>query len=193
MVVAGPNGSGKTTVTERGLAHAWFSGCEYINPDYIARDQFGDWNSPAAVLQAAQAATELRESCLAQGRSIAMETVFSGPDKVDFVRRAKAAGYFVRLFFVATDDPAINAFRVARRVMQGGHDVPIQKIVARYFRSIAQCAAVASEVDRLYLYDNSVDDAEPALVVRCAQGQVTRSYQPTHAWMEPILSALQPK
>jgi predicted ABC-type ATPase len=40
LVVAGPNGAGKTTVTERGLAHEWFAGCEYINPDFIARDEF---------------------------------------------------------------------------------------------------------------------------------------------------------
>ncbi len=46
LMVAGPNGESKTTVTERGLAHEWFAGCEYINPDFIARDQFGDWNSP---------------------------------------------------------------------------------------------------------------------------------------------------
>ena len=56
LVVAGPNGSGKTTVTERGLAHTWFAGCEYINPDNIARDEFGGWNDPMAVIAAANAA-----------------------------------------------------------------------------------------------------------------------------------------
>lgn len=53
LLVAGPNGSGKTTITERGLAHEWFDGCEYVNPDLIARDEFGDWNSPQAIVQAA--------------------------------------------------------------------------------------------------------------------------------------------
>jgi predicted ABC-type ATPase len=85
--------------------------------------------------------------------------VFSAPDKPAFVRQARAAGYFVRLFFVGTDAPTINAARVALRVLDGGHDVPITKIVSRYFRSIASCADVAPEIDRLYLYDNSVDDA----------------------------------
>ncbi|MDO8844082.1 hypothetical protein [Methylicorpusculum sp.] len=41
LVIAGPNGAGKTTVTERGLAHEWFTGYAYINPDFIARDEFG--------------------------------------------------------------------------------------------------------------------------------------------------------
>ncbi len=144
------NGAGKTTVTERGLAHEWFAGCEYVNPDFIARDEFGDWNSEPAVLRAATLASERRERCVAEHRSLAFESVFSVPDKVDFLRRAQAAGFFTRVFFVATTDPSINAARVARRVMQGGHDVPIQKIIARHFRSIANCALVAHEVDRLY-------------------------------------------
>lgn len=109
LVVAGPNGSGKTTITERGLAHVWFGGCEYINPDLIARDEFGDWNSPAAVLAAAGAAKERRDRAVAERRSLAFETVFSAPDKVEFVRAAQRQGYFVRLFFVGTSDPVINA------------------------------------------------------------------------------------
>ena len=120
LVVADPNGSGKTTVTERGLAHEWFGGCTYINPDNIARDQFGDWNSPSAVLQAAQLAQQLREECVREQRSLAFETVFSGADKISFLRKAYAAGYFTRLFFVATSDTSINAARVAHRVMHGG-------------------------------------------------------------------------
>lgn len=76
LLVAGPNGAGKTTVTERGLAHEWFAGCEYINPDLIARDEFGDWNSATAVLQAANVAQERRERCLAEGRNLAFENVF---------------------------------------------------------------------------------------------------------------------
>ena len=64
IVVAGPNGAGKTSITEKLLRHEWMGGCEYVNPDYIARDEFGDWNSPAAVLQAAARAAEVRERCL---------------------------------------------------------------------------------------------------------------------------------
>lgn len=184
LLVAGPNGAGKTTVTERGLAHEWFAGCEYVNPDFIARDEFGDWNSESAVRQAADLASKRRERCLA------FESVFSAPDKVDFLRRAQAAGFFTRVFFVATRDPAINAARVARRVMQGGHDVPIQKIIARHFRSIANCALVAREVDRLYLYDNSVDGEQAALVLRANKGKVIKQYCPLPEWAAPIVELL---
>ena len=191
LLVAGPNGAGKTTVTERGLAHEWFTGCEYINPDFIARDEFGDWNSPTAVMQAATRAQEKREACVSEHRSVALESVFSAPDKVDFIRRAQAAGYFTRVFFVATSDPAINAARVARRVMQGGHDVPIQKIITRYFRSIANCSLVAPTLDRLYLYDNSIDGAEPSLVLRAARGKIVRQYRDVPEWMRPIANVLE--
>ena len=190
LVVAGPNGSGKTTVTEQGLAHEWFAGCEYINPDVIARDEFGDWNDPTAVLAALKAATARREACLAAGRSFAFETVFSGPDKVDFVRRGLAAGFFVRLFFVCTADPTINAARVARRVMQGGHEVPLRKILDRWGRSIQNCVEVAAEVDRLYLYDNSVDGEPARLTLRAADGQVVRRYGDPPAWAGPIADTL---
>lgn len=66
-----------------------------------------------------------------EGRSLAFETVLSMPDKLDFIARARSAGFFVRLFFVGTDDPSINAKRIALRVMEGGHEVPIGKIISR--------------------------------------------------------------
>ncbi|MEO7034451.1 MAG: zeta toxin family protein [Polyangiaceae bacterium] len=187
LIVAGPNGAGKTTITEQGLAHDWFGGCEYVNPDLIAEREFGNWNDPAIVLQAARVATERREVCLRDGRSLAFETVFSAPDKLDFVRRAKAAGYFIRIFFVGTEGPEINAARVTRRMLEGGHEVPLRKIVDRWARSITNAAIIAPEVDRFYLYDNSIDNREAQLVVRAADGRVQRLYVELPAWSAPIV------
>jgi len=93
LIVAGPNGSGKTSVTDKILKHDWVEGCEYINPDNIARDEFGDWNSPDAVIQAACLATEKREECISKGHSLILETVMSAPDKISFVQQAKQNGY----------------------------------------------------------------------------------------------------
>ena len=59
-VVAGPNGSGKTTTTIQFLNNEWAADSLYINPDNIAQEQFGDWNSPEAVLKAAEKASLLR-------------------------------------------------------------------------------------------------------------------------------------
>ncbi len=76
-VVAGPNGSGKTSTTEKLLANEWTADSVYINPDNIAQDNFGDWNSLDAVMKAAKEATRLRYDCLERKVSFVFETVFS--------------------------------------------------------------------------------------------------------------------
>lgn len=193
IVVAGPNGAGKTSITEQLLRHEWMGGCEYVNPDYIARDEFGDWNAPDAISKAAVRAEEVRERCVREGRSLAFETVLSMPDKIDFIQRAKLAGFFVRLFFVGTDSPAINAKRVALRVMEGGHDVPISKIIARYTRSLANCSVAARIADRAYIYDNSVENASAQLVFRTSEGNLIKHYGSINPWALEILRAIDPK
>lgn len=190
IVVAGPNGTGKTSITEQLLRHEWMGGCEYVNPDYIARDQFGDWNAPDAVKQAAIRAQALRENAIQQRQSLAFETVLSMPDKIAFMQHAKQVGFFIRLFFVGTDHPAINAKRVALRVMEGGHDVPITKIISRYTRSLANCVMAARIADRAYIYDNSVDDAPPRLLFRTSDGKLTKQYGNINPWALEILESI---
>jgi predicted ABC-type ATPase len=190
IVVAGPNGSGKTTITEKLLRHEWMGGCIYINPDVIAKQEFGGWNSREAFIKAANRAKEMREECLGSLTSMAFETVFSIPEKVEFVQRAKVAGFFIRLFFVCTNDPSINAQRVALRVMEGGHDVPIPKIINRYYRSIANCVETMAIVDRAYFYDNSETDADPSLVFRAADGKIARIYREMVPWAKNIADLL---
>ncbi len=191
LIVAGPNGTGKTTLTEAGLRHHWFSGCEYVNPDFIARE-LGDWNDPKKVLEAAQIATAKREACLMERRSLAFETVFSSSDKADFVRRAIASGFFVRIFFIGTHSPEINAARVAKRMLEGGHEVPIRKVIDRWGRSISSCAAVARSIDRLYLYDNSIDGRPPQIILRAKSGYIEKQYVAPPEWASPILVSLSP-
>lgn len=82
LVVAGPNGAGKTTVTARLREDHWSEGVEYLNPDEIARDRFGDWNSPEAVLSAARWAEARREELLAAGSAMAFETVLPTSAKI---------------------------------------------------------------------------------------------------------------
>ena len=175
-VVAGPNGSGKTTTTVQLLNNEWAADSIYINPDNIAQDTFGDWNSPEAVLKAAAEATRLRYDCLENGRDFVFETVFSSSEKLEFLRKAKAAGYFIRLFYVCTSDPAINVARITQRYMNGGHEVPISKIISRYYKSLLNAAKAFSFVDRAYIDDNSVDNQLPSLLYRTTDGQLFKQY-----------------
>ena len=75
IVIAGPNGSGKTSVTQRFLHHEWAEGTLYINPDEVAQNKFGDWNSQEAVSKAANFCAALREECLQNRTSFVFETV----------------------------------------------------------------------------------------------------------------------
>lgn len=142
-------------MTEQFLHHEWSEGVVYINPDQIAKELFGDWNSLESVLKAAKYCAEVREECLKDKKSFVFETVFSADDKIDFILRAKEAGFFIRIFFISTSHPSINAARITNRVLEGGHSVPIEKIITRYYKSILNCETVADKVDRLYVYDNT--------------------------------------
>lgn len=176
IVIAGPNGSGKTSVTQKFLHHEWADGIVYINPDQVANDMFGDWNSKNAILEAANYCAEWREQCLRDRISFVFETVLSADDKINFLIRAKEAGFFIRVFFISTTHPSINASRIAKRVMEGGHDVPISKIISRYTKSIINCETIAPFVDRLYVYDNSVNERDAQIQFRLTNGTLEKMY-----------------
>ena len=187
IVIAGPNGSGKTSITTKILHHEWIKECIYINPDNIAKEKFGDWNNPQAIIDAANLSKEIRQNCIENFQSLIFETVLSASDKIDFILDAKKRGYFIRIFFVGTDTPSINASRIAQRVMEGGHDVPITKIISRYSKSIANCAVCAKIVDRLYVYDNSIDFEEPVLLFKITDGNTAKVYNKINKWAKLIV------
>ena len=175
-IVAGPNGSGKTTTTEQLLKNEWGADSLYINPDNIAKDTYGDWNSTEAVLKAAQKATELRYECLKNGTDFVFETVFSSAEKMDFIQKAKDAGFFIRIFYVCTESPLININRIAQRYLNGGHEVPISKTISRYYSSLKNISRAIKIADRVYLYDNSVENAAPRLILRTVDGIIAKQY-----------------
>ena len=175
-IVAGPNGSGKTTTTEQLLRNEWGADSLYINPDNIAREIFGDWNSADAVLKAAQKATQQRYQCLENGQDFVFETVFSSVEKMDFIRKAKDAGFFIRIFYVCTESPLININRIAQRYLNGGHEVPISKVISRYYSSLKNISKAMEIADRVYLYDNSIENKEPRLILRTADGKIAKRY-----------------
>ena len=188
IVIAGPNGSGKTSTTRLVIKHEWADQCVYINPDEIAQTKFGDWNDVNAVRQAVEYCEEWREQLLRNHKDFIFETVLSSDGKVDFLKRAKEEGYFIRMFFICTESPTINAARIANRVMEGGHDVPIQKIISRYEKAIVNAVKVMRFADRAYFYDKSIDNQNAQLLFRTAEGNFVKRYTDSiPEWANKIL------
>lgn len=97
----------------------------------------------------------IRHQLLKSKISFTFETVMSSRDKVDFLKKAQEAGYRTYLYFIATQDPIVNISRVNNRVKLGGHSVPEDKIVSRYYRSLELLSEAVKYSTRAYIFDNS--------------------------------------
>lgn len=155
LMVAGPNGSGKSTLTRQLRADGVDLGV-YINPDDIAATLQGSYDT--RVLEAQQRAEALRQDCLRRRVSFSFETVMSHESKINILKQARALGYFIVLYFVATESPDLNVARVAQRVALKEHDVPRDKIIKRYARSMKLLPKAVAQCDRAVLFDNSYRD-----------------------------------
>jgi predicted ABC-type ATPase len=165
-MIAGPNGSGKTTLT-RWLRHNDIDLGQYINPDDIALELEGSYEARTA--QAQQIADRRREEYITTKQSFSFETVMSHPSKLEVLVRARQAGFFILVYFVGIKDPQINVERVALRVAQGGHDVPLERIRPRWVRSMNQARRRSCWPTR-HMYSTTAipTSAEQPLGLSCA-------------------------
>jgi len=107
---------------------------------------------------ASVAADFIRQKLIEHSKSFTFETVMSFPDKVELLRKAQSRGYRTYLYYVATEDPSINISRVEYRVSRGGHSVPKDKIVSRYYRSLDLLLGAVRATHRAYIFDNSAKE-----------------------------------
>ena len=103
----------------------------------------------------AMAADFFKDQYLKRKLSFSFETVFSHPAKIDILKKAQASGFRTYMYFVATEDPQVNLNRIKVRVKFGGHDVPEDKTVARYYRCLKQIKFALPYLNRAYFFDNS--------------------------------------
>ena len=144
IVFAGPNGSGKTTIT--GMAKTVG---EYINADDIKRTTL------CTDIEAALKAEELREKMILEKKDFTFETVLSTDRNLRLLKKAKEQGYFVRCIYVLTANADINVARVSARQAIGGHGVPEDKIRSRYSKALALIPQLVEVCDILHVYDNT--------------------------------------
>lgn len=113
----------------------------------------------------------LRQKLLELKVSFTFETVMSHPSKVEFLAQAQRSGYRTYLYFIATDDPAINISRVRSRVKLGGHGVPEDRIAARYYRSLDLLIEAIRHTNRAYVFDNSSDNQKHTWLAEITEGR----------------------
>ncbi len=99
----------------------------------------------------------LRKKLLKEKKKFSFETVFSHPSKLDIMKQAVKEGYKVYLYFVSTESPEINKYRVKVRTLLDGHNVPEDKIESRYYRSLELMYEGAQLAYQSYFFDNSED------------------------------------
>lgn len=154
-LIAGPNGAGKTTLYEVAIAPER-PGLPFVNADRIAAQRF-----PGEELErahdAAAIASATRQQLIEARLDFCSETVFSHPSKIELVTTAIAAGYDVVLHVVMIP-LELSPERVERRVDDGGHGVPAEKLTPRYERLWPLVAAVVPHCCRTVFYDNAPDD-----------------------------------
>ena len=178
-VIAGPNGSGKSSSVEQAFGYYDKIGVKpaYLCPDDVCLQLMKkdpDTDRTNAAILAKNIVLEKRNEFLEKGISFITETVFCHESHLAFMKKAKKAGYNVRLIYVATDSPDINVARVKKRVRQGGHNVDEEKIRSRYYRSLALLKKAVDIADTAEIRDNST---EGELAKTCAVKMFGNVYQ----------------
>ncbi|MBN1167819.1 MAG: zeta toxin family protein [Methanospirillaceae archaeon] len=165
-IFAGPNGSGKSTIVPD------YSDLVFVNADYCAKEHPVISKMPDGFekIKSAQMETErLIHEMISDGISFTWETVFSHPSRLEIMKHAKKNGYKIHLTYITTKHPDINVQRVRSRVLQGGHDVPEDKIRSRYNRSVSFLPQMILEADEVLIYDNSYEKTNPTLLFQKIQ------------------------
>ena len=130
-LIAGANGSGKSTIARKLLPS---EGLQFVNPDDIARE-LNPAKPEKAKVAAGKEALRRIDSFFASVTSFAIETTLSGMVHIKTLRRAKELGYKSTIIYVFVDSPEVCIARIAARVKNGGHYIPDEDVRRRYVRS----------------------------------------------------------
>lgn len=158
VIVAGVNGCGKSTFARAPRSAGLLLNQRAINPDDLTREvlnEFPRFGRRAANLVAVERAEKAVWKAVAEGQSVAVETVLSSKKFLPLVLAARARGYHVRLLFVALPDVDLAIRRVRARVASGGHTVPATKIRDRWGRAYSNLFEFLPHVDEAVVISNA--------------------------------------
>jgi predicted ABC-type ATPase len=194
-LLAGPNGAGKSSLYKAACAEGLIpADAEFVNADLHERDHLQHIADLQKRSEAARDWADSRRAQLLQaGASFLSETVFSHPSKIELIAQAQALGYRVVLLVVCVDDPHILLARVRQRVSEGGHDVPAQRILDRYPRTVQNLKQAVKLADLAMLFHNPNIGkglpAAPQRVAVCRKGVVKQRVDALPAWVKRVLGS----
>ena len=153
VVFAGPNGAGKSTHADAILAALGIE--TFVNADYIARGLSGR-NTDAVAFEAGRIMLRRLRQLSDAGSDFAFESTLSSRTFAPFLRRLKARGYGVAIYYFSLANAQLAIRRVKLRVALGGHDVAPEVVRRRFGRSLRNFFALyAPLADEWALFDNS--------------------------------------
>lgn len=163
-IIAGPNGSGKSSFYSDAVFLEQQGSVWIINPDLLALriQQVEGIGLDIANLESVKRIESWLDASIKAHQTVGVETVLSTGKYRRLVRDAQRRGFQVYLAYFILDDVARNIERVRGRVLKGGHDVPEDRIRARYVKSLRQLRWFLGHADRAWMFDNS--GAEPKLI-----------------------------
>ena len=131
IIIGGANGSGKTTFAIPYVEELKY---DFLNADEIAQklEKEGKSNS---LIKAGRIFFARLNGNINENINFVVETTLSGSYINKVATKAKNAGYTIALIYIFLDNPDLCIERVKTRVLKGGHDVPVEDIVRRFYRS----------------------------------------------------------
>jgi len=167
-IIAGPNGSGKTTFANEFLPE--YAKCpNFVNADLIAQG-LSPFSPRAAAIKAGRLVLEQIRSLAAKNADFAFETTLSGKSYVRLLTTLKNKGYAINLFFLWIPNAEFALGRIKDRVASGGHDVPAVDVKRRFSRGVYNFFKYYKPLSDTWLLFNNAD-AIPRLIAKEKDGK----------------------
>lgn len=153
-IIAGPNGAGKTTASFTVLPEVLDCN-EFVNADEIAKG-LSPFKPEEVAIQAGKLMLQRIDQLLERQETFAIETTLATNGYVKLIEKAHDLGYQVFLLFFWLDSPKTAEKRVAMRVKEGGHNIPVEVINRRYWRGLSNFFnKFVTAVDYWAIYDSN--------------------------------------